>query len=383
MMQFQPNRLNYYSWLLLLLVTFGCSNATVYQKKSFKRNFTENPVYSVYLVGDAGAATLTPREPVLEILTAQLMRSGEQSSVIFLGDNIYPDGLPPEESDERERAEARILSQLKTVENYPGRIIFIPGNHDWQSSGQEGLQWLNRQEKFIESYLNRGNVFLPDNGLPGPVPVELAESGEHPNLNFDIQLITIDTQWWLHPHDKPLEAGTGNEEEQKSEILQSLEELIEKNLEDEIIVASHHPLFSLGRHGGKFPVSTHFLPPVFGSLYVAYRNFRGYPQDIARYDDLKEGLMKSIKDKQGLIFASGHEHSLQFIPYANGLHRQYQLVSGSASKPSFVKKSSGENITYRGEGFIAIRYFSNQTKRIEFWNERGSVVHQRFVEAGE
>lgn len=367
----------------ILLFLVGCSSTDVYQQNIGKEKELDSPVYSVYLIGDAGAATLDPREPILEVLQKQLMKTGEHSSVIFLGDNIYPDGLPPEESEEYQRAEIRVLSQLKTVEDYPGRIVFVPGNHDWQSSGPEGLQWLKRQEEYIESYLNRGNVFLPDDGLPGPVAIELAKKGEYPNLYFDIQLITLDTHWWLHRHDKLLEEGVKNEEKQKRKILQSLEEIIDNNLEDEIVVASHHPLFSFGRHGGKFPASTHLLPPVFGSLYVAYRNIRGYPQDIARYDDLKNGLLKSMEGKDGLIFASGHEHSLQFIPYRNGQNRQYQLVSGSASKPSFVKKSSGENITYRGEGFIAIHYFSNQTKRIEFWNESGSIVHQRIIEADE
>ncbi|MDZ7720520.1 MAG: metallophosphoesterase [Balneolaceae bacterium] len=362
----------------LIFFLAGCSSTNVsHQESDSNQNYNE-PVYSVYLIGDAGAATLEPREPVLEVLHTQLMQSGERSSVIFLGDNVYPDGLPPKGGEKRNQSETRILSQLETVEDYPGRVVFIPGNHDWNTSGRDGLEWLNRQEEYIESYLDRGNVFLPDNGLPGPVSVELVT-----HADFNIQLVLLDTQWWLHPYDKPLDAGVENEEDQKHEILQDLKEIVEKNIEDEIVVASHHPLFSLGRHGGKFPTSTHFLPPVFGSIYVAYRNIRGYPQDIARYDNLKEGLMKSLEEKEGLIYASGHEHSLQFIPYQNGQNRQYQLVSGSASKPSFVKKSSGENSTYRGEGFIAIRYFRDQTKRIEFWNESGSIVHQRIIEADE
>lgn len=369
--------------LALVFILSGCSSSNVYQKKNDSNEHFGEPVYSVYLIGDAGAATLEPREPILDVLEKQLMDAGEKSAVVFLGDNIYPDGLPSEGAEKREQSEVRMLSQLKVVEDYPGKVIFIPGNHDWNSSGSNGLKRVQRQEDYIESYLDRGNVFLPDNGLPGPVAVELAKRAEYPGLKFNIQLLALDTHWWLHPHDKPLEVGIKSVEKQKSKILQNLEEIIDHNIEDEIVVASHHPLFSLGRHGGKFPTSTHFLPPIFGSLYVAYRKIRGYPQDIARYDDLKDGLMKSIKDKEGLIFASGHEHSLQFIPYTNGQYRQYQLVSGSASKPSFVKKSSAENITYRGEGFIAIHYSGDKSKKIEFWNDEGIIVHQQIIETNE
>ncbi|NBC04776.1 MAG: hypothetical protein GVY20_13860, partial [Bacteroidetes bacterium] len=183
----------------IIFLLAGCSSSQVYhQEIDFEQNVDE-PVYSVYLIGDAGAATLEPKEPILDVLQQQLMQSGERSAVIFLGDNIYPDGLPPKGAEKREQSELRILLQLKTVEDYSGRVVLIPGNHDWQSSGPQGLQWLKRQEVFIESYLNRGNVFLPDDGLPGPVPVELAKNGEYPNLNFDIQFLALDTQWWLHP----------------------------------------------------------------------------------------------------------------------------------------------------------------------------------------
>ncbi|MDZ7659020.1 metallophosphoesterase [Fodinibius sp.] len=332
--------------------SFGCSSTTFYQQNTTEQTPQGEPIYSVYLIGDTGAPSIEPQEPILGVLEAQLKRSGEQSAVIFLGDNVYPDGLPPKQSPSRAQAEKRLLTQLKIIDDYPGQVVFIPGNHDWASSEKNGLKQLRRQEKYIESYLNRGNTFLPDSGNSGPVLLNLATANTHPDINFDIQLVAIDTQWWLHKHEKPLWKNVDSANQQKEKILTKLEEMITADLDAETLVAAHHPLFSFGRHGGKFPNSTHFLPPVFGSLYVAYRNIWGYPQDIASYSNLKEGMLHSFKDKPGLIYASGHEHSLQFIPYLNGSRQQYHLVSGSATKPSFVKKGSGDSFTYRGKGFI-------------------------------
>jgi hypothetical protein len=337
------------------------------------------PIYSVFLIGDTGESSLNPREPTLRTLNSQLDKSGKRSAVIFLGDNIYPRGLPAEGARPRKRAKRRIRAQLKTVEDYPGRIIFIPGNHDWHSSRRKGLQRIRRQERYIENYLQRGNTFLPDSGYPGPASVSLYTSNEYSAMDFNIQVIVLDTQWWLHPHNKPLYPGISSEKQQKEKILANVKEIVNRHQDDEVIVAAHHPLISYGRHGGKFPLQTHFLPPVLGSMYVAYRNIWGYHQDITNYSDLKDELMRSFKDKDGLIYASGHEHSLQFIPHQSKNTNQYFLVSGSATRTSYVKNQPKNAFTSRTKGFMAIRYFSDRSKKIEIWDNKGNLIFQRYL----
>lgn len=372
--------------ILIGALTFvSCASVITNDKTSFETEDNVatgdigDAVYSVYLIGDAGYSSLNPREPSLSVLRQQLMKSGKQSAVIFLGDNVYPDGLEPEEHPSRAQTEERLWAQLKTVEDYPGRIIFIPGNHDWHSSGEKGLEYIRRQEQFIESYLDRGNTFMPDSGFSGPVSVSLSQESKENAVPFDIQLLILDTQWWLHPHEKPFREGIKNEEEQKKEILSNMEKMVDRHEDDEMLVAAHHPLFSYDRHGGKFPPSTHLLPPVFGSLYVAYRNIWGYHQDISNYKDLKNGLVESFKNKDGLIYASGHGHSLQFIPHQEEEKRQYYLVSGSGSVTSYVRKQRGNTFTYEGKGFVAIHYYSDRTKKVQYWSQEGNIVFEKYI----
>lgn len=382
---FIKNGLNLFIVLFILLFaacstsSYTSKNTAVASQEDESSAPSDDPVYSVYLIGDTGYSSLEPREPSLSVLKQQLMESGEQSAVIFLGDNVYPDGLEPEEHPSRAQTEERLLAQLKTVEDYPGRIIFIPGNHDWHSSGEKGLEYIRRQEQFIESYLDRSNTFLPDSGFSGPVSVSLSQESKENTVPFDIQLLVLDTQWWLHPHEKPFRDGIKNEEEQKRKILSNMEKMVDRHKNDEILVAAHHPLFSYERHGGKFPPSTHLLPPVLGSLYVAYRNIWGYQQDIANYKDLKNSLVDSFKNKNGLIYASGHGHSLQFIPHQEEENNQYYLVSGSGSVSSYVKKKTGNTFTYQGKGFIAIHYYNDQSKNITYWNEEGSILFEKQI----
>jgi hypothetical protein len=131
---------------------------------------TEKPSHTMYLIGDAGNDSPATPAPVLSYLKAVLDTASKNSSVLFMGDNIYEKGMAPkEDSVARSDGEYKILSQLKILDDYAGRPLFIPGNHDWNGWGLKGL---NRQEKFVEEYLNNRhgevdeddweNYFLPD-----------------------------------------------------------------------------------------------------------------------------------------------------------------------------------------------------------------------------
>ncbi|MEX2604666.1 MAG: metallophosphoesterase [Gracilimonas sp.] len=367
--------------MMFVCATFliSCANSSALQNQEPELSTPENPditskevVFKLFLIGDTGNNFSTPDDPLMEVFKQKIDQASEQSAIVFLGDNLYPDGLPPETHASRKKIEDKLSGQLNVIKNFPGRIVFVPGNHDWQSSGPDGLEWVRRQERFIESNLDRGNTFLPDSGNPGPVQITLYEEDVE-DTSFNIQLIALDTQWWLHPHAKPFD---DNSEDQKQIIINEINNLLSNYPEDEIIVAAHHPLFSYGRHGGNFSIRPHLLPPIFGSLYVVYRNIWGLKQDLARYSDLKDKLLNSFEQVEGLIYASGHEHSLQYIPHED----DHFLVSGSASKTTYVKKKNDESFTYGEKGFIIIRYHRDRSKTIEFWNENRVRVYQNQVD---
>src|SRR5690606_24703932 len=80
------------------------------------------PIHTMYLVGDAGNAFPGSIPPVLNYLKGQLDKESKNSSILFLGDNIYPAGMPPEEDSlDRQLAEYRIGAQLKILDNFKGR----------------------------------------------------------------------------------------------------------------------------------------------------------------------------------------------------------------------------------------------------------------------
>lgn len=331
-------------------------------------------IYSIFLVGDAGDASQQPLEPSLEVLKDQMnaLIDPEKSAVIFVGDNIYPDGLPPEGHPERAEAEGYLDAQLSVLTDYPGEIIFIAGNHDWQSSGEQGLSWVKDQERYIESALQK-NVFHPEAGFAGPVEIELMQATEN---QAGITAIVFDSQWWIHPHEKEFSDGIKNEREEKQRLIDEITRLIQKNEQNHVYLVAHHPLISAGPHGGQFPWITHLAPPLFGSGYVWYRKLFGTSQDVAGYKDLVNSLRDAMEQHPSLTYVSGHEHNLQHFERGNDERDQDFIISGSASKHSYSEKLKEPDYAYPGEGIGVVHYYASGERQLEFWTYQGQLIYR-------
>ncbi|MGM0739118.1 MAG: metallophosphoesterase [Bacteroidota bacterium] len=369
---------------LFLLVNLTACSSTNYMaagdeqqlENSDAHQHPDSYTYSLFLVGDAGDATLDPLSGTLRAMSKKLAEVDTSGAVVFLGDNIYPDGLPPEDSGRRPEIDERLLAQIEIVKDFAGPVYFIPGNHDWASSGKDGLEYIRRQEDFVEEHMDRGNTFLPDNGYPGPVSVTLVNKDETPGMDYSIGLILMDTHWWIHPHEKPMPEGAETEDQAKEIVLNNLTEQMQQFKDDELVFSAHHPLYSFGRHGSKFPLKTHLVPPIFGSAYALYRNIWGYPQDISHkhYSRMKEGILEAASENRSTIFTAGHEHSLSFIPVEENGKQFHQIVSGSGTRYSYVRKLDGPVHTFETMGFAILRYYPDRSKRIEFYNDSGEQL---------
>jgi hypothetical protein len=285
---------------------------------------------SLYLIGDAGAPA-PGREPVFEALRQQLRtRPGEQV-VVFLGDNVYPRGLPAPDHPGRREAERRLAAQVELVTGSRGTGYFVPGNHDWKGQTKgDGWDAILRQERYIDS-AGGGRVTLqPGGACPGPGVRDLGSR---------VRLIGLDTQWWLHAEPKP--RGPGSEcLTKESEIVDSIRASIQTAGSRMVVVVAHHPINSGGVHGGFFGWKDHLFPlrivvpglwlplPLLGSLYPAARQNGISSQDIPSpaYQRLLRALRRAFRDRQPALYAAGHEHNLQVLA---GRLARLELVSGS------------------------------------------------------
>ena len=324
--------------------------------------------YALYLVGDAGAVYTDTTFSTMPLLKRMLDAEGPNSAVVFLGDNIYPSGMPDPESPDRAKSEYLIDQQLNSVTGHNGQVVFVPGNHDWGGRGLGGDRDAVRyQEEYVEKVLDKGNTFLPDNGYPGPVEVALDD---------EITLVVLDTQWWLED-EKPF-GNTGTYElDQVAQVLQELEDVLLRNEGKQIVVVGHHPILSNGEHGGFFKRSV--------SPEAIVRRFMGTPQDFSNlgYRRLRKALFDSFEEHPGLIYGSGHDHSLQYLQRKE----QHYIVSGAASKRGYAAQSGLARFAEGRHGFARLMFYTDGSVWLEFWspvraNGEGERIYATQLEPG-
>ncbi len=337
--------------LLLILSLFYCSGL-----------IAQAPIFTVFLIGDTGE--LKDSNVTFNILQEQMLYK-PNSTVIFLGDNIYPNGLIERKRDHH--SHEIILKQLRMFNNYPGNVFFIPGNHDWANSKKysEGKARLGNEERFIEKYFkdsttvaNRDiQTFLPSDGQPGPAQYRLYDG--------KLKVIFIDTQWFMYLGYK---TPTPALEDSTRRFFARLDQLLAdaKQNNQQVLVVGHHPIYTNGSHS-KLRKSPGFIK-------------RWKFQDLTGkiYSGLAHNMDSVFKKYPGLIYAAGHDHILEYFRN-NG--NEY-IVSGSGSKTTSFSKKHPFNpadpyhvvAQYIEQGFFTVDYFKDGSIRIALILASGQSV---------
>ena len=339
--------------LLSFILAFVCS---FYAQNTTHQDSIDNVVF---LVGDAGEPE-SNTSSVFDALLKLVKPVEEKSTIIFLGDNIYPGGIPNINEEGNIEAKAIISYQLNRLKSSKAKTYYIPGNHDWNQGRRNGLSHVLNEQQFIDSVLANGHSFIPRHGCPGPVDINISEN---------LVLIAIDTQWWLHQHEKaPIQTGDCKEFNTKM-VIDNLKDILADNKGKNILLVGHHPIYSKGGHGGKYNVKNHIFPltnlnknlylplPIIGSIYPFYRCNIGNIQDIPHpdYQYMIRELKTVINGYNDLIYAAGHDHNLQYF-YKNN---QHFIVSGGGSKVGHTKQLKTPNFSSKSKGFFKLSYMKD------------------------
>ncbi|NJB36744.1 metallophosphoesterase [Croceivirga sp. JEA036] len=350
--------------LSISVLLIGCAT---YRSK-YATGYTDAPItvdkevsHTFFLIGDAGLSPMGDMNNTLKAFKNRLDNAPENSTALFLGDNIYPAGLPDKKDSTIAwlTAKNHLDAQLATLNNFKGNKIFIPGNHDWYN---EGLKGLERQEEYIQEVLGSKDVFFPENGCP----IEDIE------INEDVTLITIDSEWFLVNWDRHPTINDDCDIKDREQFLLELEDKIKDNRDKTTIIALHHPMFTYGSHGGQFSFKQHLkatskVPlPIFGTLVNVLRRTSGgsiEDQSNKRYNELKKRIVTLAQYSEKVVFVSGHEHTLQYIVEEN----IPQIVSGSGAKKGYTRLLNGSKFTTGSRGYAIMEVYTDGSSKVDFY----------------
>lgn len=347
---------------LLLMVTCG-----VYAQDSIK--------YRVIFIGDAGE--INPQQMNVLTHAANNIIAGK-TTVMYLGDNVYPYGFGLPGSSEEEQGKQILRNQFTPMRAKGAPTYFLPGNHDWDKMGKDGLAKIKQQWAFLEAQHDSLLKLIPGNGCPGPVELNVGDS---------MVIIAYDSEWWLFPYyknnpDADCSCNT------KKDVVEKINELFYKNRYKVILLASHHPFQTYGRHGGYYPLKDHIFPltainhnlyiplPVIGSLYPLLRTTFQSPEETIHpvYKDMIKQIDGVFEGFPNLVHVAGHEHGLQFIK-----DNQLQVVSGAGAKESYVKKGRYALFAQKAGGYVTTDLLQNNSIRFTYYATIDSGMQQVFT----
>ncbi|HMH21897.1 MAG TPA: BamA/TamA family outer membrane protein [Puia sp.] len=332
-------------------------------------------IQRVFLVGDAGEIR-EGKHPVCDWLKEHIDWNDTSNVLLYLGDNIYPQGMPPEGSKDRDIARKILDYQLSVVEGKKAKAFFIPGNHDWKQGAPGGWERIKSESAYFDS-LNLPNVqFFPKNGCPGPVEFSVGEK---------MVLVFMDSQWWLQQYERP-GPGSGCDCKTEDEIIIALKDIIGSNPGKLILLAMHHAFYTHGEHGGYYTIKQHIFPltdfktnlyiplPVIGSIFPIGRGVFGNIQDTRhpQYKDLIQKVEAVIKGHRNVVHVAGHEHTLQFLEHDS----TFFVVSGAGSKHTRVKKGRYSLFAREGLGFAMIELRESGKTSVQFYSPDAAGLDQ-------
>lgn len=326
----------------------------------------------IILIGDAGQLS-NGKHPVVNA-ARKTITFDKKTTVVFLGDNLYKTGLPDNTLPTYDIAKAPLDSQIQIAAKTDAKVYFVPGNHDWSNGNSTGYESILRVQSYID-YLGDENVkMFPRDGCPGPVEVKISDG---------VALVMMDSQWWLHEFDKP---GIQSDcpYKTKGEVLLELDDMLSKNSDKVVLLAFHHPFRSYSPHGGYFTIKQHIFPftdaspnlyfplPGLGSVYPLTRAVFGTEQDLKHplYQAMMTDIERVVKGHRNVIYASGHDHSVQLIQDSGYNY----IVSGSGSKHSRVSKSKNSLYASAEPAFVTLEVSKNKDVKAFVYLVNGDSV---------
>lgn len=317
---------------------------------------------TIFLIGDAGEPDPRERSGALDSLTAQMAAHPERSVVLFLGDNVYPAGVPEPGSASYADAIRRLDVQILAVP-MGAYGIFVPGNHDWAYHQPDGLYSIRRQGELVVARARGRRIEMrPSNGCPGPDVLDIGRT----------RLVFLDTQWWLHGY---IVADSATDcPATIPAVTDRLREVTQVDTGRIVILAAHHPLMSGGEHGG------------YCGLAMPFHRFGGQEQDILSRDNrrMRDSIETAIEPNRPLVYAAGHDHSLQVL---RGASTDYVLVSGAgayAKSDCAVRLRESYFVAQRREGFMRLDILRNRGVRLQVYmysyGGEGGLAYTRWLE---
>ncbi len=256
----------------------------------------------------------------------------ENATLLIVG-NITKEKGYPSEDEAQTKTETYLKDFLLTpIDKFNGKVIFTPGVNEWNKEGHKSLDDL---ESFLQD--NSKAKFWPNDGCP-------IESEE---INEDVALIMIDSQWYLENWDEHPYINNKCDIKTRAQFFEEFRDELKDNFGKTTIVAVHHPILSSTKYG--------FIKKVAGFSDQTYQN-----AEQSRLHNILEATAREFED---VIFVSGNDRNLQYLDH----HEVPQIISGAAAKTQKARAEKKGHFASDKNGYAKLLLFKDGSSLVRFY----------------
>lgn len=299
---------------------------------------------------------LADADPSFFVALRQLLsEQSENIHLIVTGDLVR--GCPPADGS-LPPAVAGLFSAIRDIDQV--EVEVIPGDRDWDHAGPDGYACALRLENLIEKEGPKNIHWPVDKACPGPAIKEL---GKH------ALLISLNTQWWNHRYDKPQPSDGRCDFDTPDVILEEIRDGIDEAGDRTVLLAGHFPPESLGRSGGRFPL-TDYLVPVAGPVRIAFHQVVGTDTDLSntRFNYFRGRLDNIFDQSQGLLYLSAQDANQQVVATRDN----YIINSGAPVRAEYAADDRDGRLSLAQPGLMTIAIYKDGKATYQFRKFTGS-----------
>jgi hypothetical protein len=317
----------------------------------------------IILLGDGGHSVLDPLQPSIKKIIDRAKMVPEKTTIIALGDNIYMAGYPQLEDEQTEFNQGQLESisfldaQLEAATQSGAKMFFVPGNHDWYATE------VDSQAQHIYDYSVKNDAdtaFKPYRKGGKPMPQSIDLDG--------VSIVFLDSEW--------LRSANSNDRKDAFTALDTILAKIKFEQPNNLtLITAHHPLETNGPHNGYITSFGYwFVINVIDLFYDVTAQDIFHPD----YASMIAGINEITAAYDHVIFAAGHDHSLQVFRRPHDYGPEYTIVSGAgnASKVTGVWHSENTRFALAQEGFIELNITESGTHLSVFDIHNEAAVSQ-------
>jgi len=326
---------------LLFILIILLANSTFAQVVRSSENKEISRAF--YITANTGVDDSDISQQILKQITIASQKD-EAATALIVGNLTREHGYQKNHEKRKEEEEYLQKNLLQPLKDFNGDIIFTPGENEWNKKGHKALDDL---ESFLQD--NSKAKFWPNDGC----------ALESENINDDIAMIMIDSQWFLEDWDNYPYINNKCDLKTREQFFVEFRDELKDGQGKTIIVAIHDPILTNTKFG--------LINKIGGFSSQTFHN-----EQQRELHDRLEAIAREFED---VIFVSGKDRNLQYLDH----HEVPQIISGAATSTQKAKIHKEGHFASDKNGYAKLTIYKDGSSVVDFYAVSGNTSELLFT----